>query len=321
MNKSAFPIIQFKKVSKSYKDIKALKDVSFAIHKGEIFGYIGPNGAGKTTSIKILVGLLRNFQGEVLINNIPIEKNRKSLHNFIGYLPQEAGFQEWRTVDHALITFGRLSGLKGNNLENRIHEVLEIVDLQDVRNKKISHLSGGMQQKLLFAQAILNDPKILVLDEPLSGLDATSRYQVKKIIKSFAEKELTIFFSSHILSDIQDFADKIGILNHGKLLDLDTPAQLQEKLNLTNIIQIEYKEKASFLRNLEQHSFIMSIDNHTPTKNVQQIRLDPQADIELSIRTLLQEILNQRIQIRGFTLHKPTLEDVYLKYIEEDDTR
>jgi ABC-2 type transport system ATP-binding protein len=312
------PIIQFKGVSKKYKDLLALDDVSFDIKQGEIFGYIGPNGAGKTTSIKILVGLLRNYEGAVFIKNIPINESKENIHKFIGYLPQDAAFQEWRTVDHALKTFGKLSGLKGIQLEKRIIEVLTTVNLLNFRNKKIAQLSGGMQQKLLFAQAILNKPEILILDEPLSGLDPTSRYQIKNMIKKFAQKDVTILFSSHILSDVQDFADKIGILNHGKLLKVGSPEELQQKLDISHVIEIEYKEKSPFLSDLDKYPFIISINN-TQKKNIQQIQLDVNRDIESSINTLLKEIINQKVYVRGFNLLKPNLEDVYLKYIKDDD--
>ena len=207
--------IEFKNVSKKYKELLALDDISFKIPKGEIFGYIGPNGAGKTTTIKILVGLVRKFKGNVLIYGRNISNNWKNLHNLIGYHPQEAGFQEWRTVDHVFKTFGRLSGLTSEQLEQRTQEILELINLSDVRYKKIVHLSGGMFQKLRLGQALLHEPQILVLDEPLSGLDPNMRFQFKKIIKKLGKSDITILFSSHILSDVQDVADKIGILNKG----------------------------------------------------------------------------------------------------------
>ena len=121
--------IKFKNVSKKYKELLALDDISFKIHKGKIFGYIGPNGAGKTTTIKILVGLVRKFKGNVLVYGKNISNNWKNLHNLIGYHPQEAGFQEWRTVDHVFKTFGRLSGLTSEQLEQRTQEILELIYL------------------------------------------------------------------------------------------------------------------------------------------------------------------------------------------------
>ncbi|MHA1532980.1 MAG: ABC transporter ATP-binding protein [Candidatus Heimdallarchaeota archaeon] len=167
-------IIEFLNVSKNYKDVQALREASFSIKQGDIFGYIGPNGAGKTTTLKILVGLISDYSGEVKINNESI-KDQSNFSQQIGYLPQDVGFQEWRTIDHALVTFGRLSGMSKEELHQRIPEVLELVGLLDARKRKIRHLSGGMQQKLKLAQALLHKPSILVLDEPMSGLDPTRR--------------------------------------------------------------------------------------------------------------------------------------------------
>ncbi|MHA1356398.1 MAG: ABC transporter ATP-binding protein [Candidatus Heimdallarchaeota archaeon] len=165
-------IIEFSNVYKSYKDVKALLGVSFSIKKGEIFGYIGPNGAGKTTTLKILVGLLTDFTGEVKVEK-ELLANHQNLGARIGYMPQEVGFQEWRTVNEALVTFGLLSGMDKTDIEKRIPEVLELLGLSESQKRKIKHLSGGMQQKLKLAQALLHNPSILVLDEPLSGLDPT----------------------------------------------------------------------------------------------------------------------------------------------------
>ncbi|MHA1920957.1 MAG: ABC transporter ATP-binding protein, partial [Promethearchaeota archaeon] len=221
--------LEVRSISKEYKDVKALNNVSFSIKKGEILGYIGPNGAGKTTTIKILVGLIQNYNGDIKIYENEKILKKQDFFKILGYLPQEVGFQEWRTVDHALKTFGRLSKIPEDQLNNRIIEVLKTVGLSDVRNKKIIHLSGGMQQKLRLAQALLHKPKLLILDEPMTGLDPTSRYQMKKIIKTLMEQNITIFFSSHILSDVQDIATRIGIINHGRILKIGTPEQLQNE--------------------------------------------------------------------------------------------
>jgi ABC-2 type transport system ATP-binding protein len=180
-------------VSKTYKETVALDKISFDVMVGEIFGYIGPNGAGKTTTIKILVGLIKDFQGAYkLKNNSPHQ-----LYKELGYLPQGVSFQEWRTVDNVLKILGKLSGLENSFLEQQIENILFLLDLNEVRYRKVSRLSGGMIQKLGLAQALLNNPKFLVLDEPLSGLDPTSRYEVKKAIKKLRDEGTTIFFSSH----------------------------------------------------------------------------------------------------------------------------
>lgn len=163
-------LVVLRGVSKSYGQFRALDNVSFEIKAGEIFGYIGPNGAGKTTTMKILIGLITDFQGEVLIGGCRIPKQKSEAHKLLGYLPQSVAFQEWRTVNHALKTFGKLSGLSDSEIESQIPKILDLFSLSDVRYKKISQLSGGMTQKVGLAQALLHDPKLLVLDEPLGGL-------------------------------------------------------------------------------------------------------------------------------------------------------
>jgi ABC-2 type transport system ATP-binding protein len=305
--------IEFANVSKSYKDLLALDEVSFKIQKGEIFGYIGPNGAGKTTTIKILVGLIQEFGGDVIVFGNNIVTKRKDLHSIIGYHPQDAGFQEWRTIDQAYKTFGRLSGLKSDQLENRIQEVLDLIGLSDKRFKKIIHLSGGMFQKLRLGQALLHEPEILVLDEPLSGLDPASRYQFKKIIKNLAKEGRTILFSSHILNDVQDIANKIGILNNGRIMQIGTPEELQESFQIGNVIEIIVAKNSALCKNLEQLDNIEYVENVKSSK--QLIHLKPEVDVDSIIPQILNQVNEQKCKIRSFSLVKPSLEEVYLKYV------
>lgn len=305
--------IEFRNISKSYKDVKALDNISFHIQKGEIFGYIGPNGAGKTTTLKILVGLIKDFDGQVLINGR--FDNRKEFHQILGYLPQEVGFQEWRTVNHALRTFGRLSGVKNENLDAQIENVLEMVGLTDtdVKKKKIVHLSGGMKQKLKLAQALVNDPDFLVLDEPMSGLDPTSRFQMKNIIMKLAKSGKTIFFSSHILNDVQDIANRIGILHRGKIVKEGTPHDLQRDFQVGNTIQIIYTEKSKTYNNFEALKCIEKVNEAVP--NIQLLQLESETDLDGCIKEILKTLVEHGCKIRNFNLLKPSLEDVYLKYV------
>jgi len=309
-------MIMFKEVSKNYKDIRALNEVSFSINEGDIFGYIGPNGAGKTTSIKIMVGLIKDYKGEVFIKGNNISKNERELHKNLGFLPQEVGFQEWRTVNHALMTFGLLSGIPKTRLNDRIKEVLEQVGLPDLENKKITHLSGGMKQKLRLAQAILHDPELLILDEPLTGLDPSSRFQIKKIIKKLGEQGKTILFSSHILSDVQDIASHIGILNRGKLLNHGTPKELQDVFKVGNEIEIILGEQFEKLQDLVSLKNVISCDKIDYLKHI--IKLEPKADLDTSINEILQYLTKEEVKVRNFNFLTPSLEDVYLKYVQED---
>ena len=310
-------IIEFKDVSKNYKGLKALQNVSFSVKQGDVFGYIGPNGAGKTTSIKIMVGLIKIFQGDVFIKGNDVRKAENETHKIIGFLPQEVGFQEWRTVNHALRTFGLLSGISKYDLKERISDVLGYVGLQEFINKKITNLSGGLKQKLRLAQAILHKPEILILDEPLTGLDPTSRFQIKNIIRKLSEQGKTILFSSHILSDVQDIATHIGILNRGKLLNHGTPSELQEKFKVGNDIEISMVNNSNKLEILENLPIIESINKINSQKYI--IKLTPKADLDAAINEILQYLIKEKVKVRNFNYVSPSLEDVYLKYVEEDE--
>ena len=230
--------VALREVTKDYNGFRALDSVSFEIKEGEIFGYIGPNGAGKTTTLKILVGLINDFQGEVQIGQYQLPKQKLEAHKLLGYLPQNVAFQEWRTVDHALKTFGKLSGLSETEVEDRIPKILDLLGLADVRHKKISQLSGGMTQKVGLAQALLHNPKLLVMDEPLGGLDPLSRHQFKEIVLKLAKGGTTILFSSHILSDVQDVADRIGILSRGKIKMVGSMNELKSQLYNQKIVEV-----------------------------------------------------------------------------------
>ena len=305
--------VEFTKVSKAYKKILALDDVSFEIPEGSVFGYIGPNGAGKTTTIKILVGLISDFKGEVSVNGHILSKERSTVQNDFGYLPQEVGFQEWRTVRHMMTTFGKLSGLPKAGLDERIDEVLDLVGLPDSIDRKIVNLSGGMQQKLRFAQAILHNPRLLILDEPLSGLDPASRHQVKSTIRDLSSKGVTIFFSSHILSDVEDIASIIGILDKGRLMKVASPEQLR---SVEDAIEIVVAEDSPLCKSLEELQGIESVEVISSSSQLLHIRKGD--DVDSVMNEVLRTLVSQNCRVRSLRLRMNSLEDVYLSYVGGD---
>jgi len=309
--------VVFEGVSKRYQSLLALNDVSFKIQEGEIFGYIGPNGAGKTTTIKIMVGLLRSTQGTLHIGDHPMPEEKSEVYKLLGYLPQNVAFQEWRTVNHALRTFGKLSGLKKNEIEDRIEEVLELVALPDVRNKKIVELSGGMIQKLGLAQALLHNPRLLVLDEPLSGLDPESRYEVKQSIKKLGKSGTTVFFSSHILSDVQDVATKIGILNYGRIMRIGTLDELKSGFSIKHAVNVVLSHDSGRCREVKSLRGVKDVEQ--PASNSLLVHLDSEADVDETIHELIQSLINLGCRIRSITPVSPTLDEVYLQYIRRGE--
>ncbi|MHA1673696.1 MAG: ABC transporter ATP-binding protein [Promethearchaeota archaeon] len=309
-------LLELQHITKQFGDFFALNDAHFTLKKGEILGYIGPNGAGKTTTMKIIVGLIRQFDGTIFLNGRPLSKTQNEIHKFLGYLPQDVGFQTWRTVNHLLDTFGRLSGYDPHKLPERIDEVLQIVGLLDVKNKKIVHLSGGMQQKLRLAQALLHKPTFLVLDEPMTGLDPSSRYQMKKIIRNLAQQGITVFLSSHILSDVQDIADRIAIINHGKILNVGTPQELQAKFNIGHEVEVVLTENQPEFPNFSEIPYVTEIDQKSAYKLV--LTLESGIKLDMALKAILQHLVEHKLAIRNFNLLQPSLEDVYLRYVEED---
>ncbi len=305
-------------VTKRYKDLLALDNVSFTLEKGDIFGYIGPNGAGKTTTIKIIVGLIRQGQGTVSIGGYPMPEKKEEVNKLLGYLPQHVSFQQWRTVDHALTTFGKLSGLNKNKLESSIQDVLSLLNLSEIRFKKIVELSGGTIQKVGLAQALLHRPKLLILDEPLGGLDPTSRIQIKKIIRDLSKNGTTIFFSSHILSDVQDVATKIGVLNWGHLLQIGTLDELIAKFPMKNEIEIILSKDSGKWIELQSLKQIEKIEEKTPHKILVYLKSD--TNVDEIIHQIIQKLLSLECQIRSIRPLSPNLDDVYLQYVKGGDS-
>jgi ABC-2 type transport system ATP-binding protein len=307
--------VTFQNVTKNYNSFKALNNVSFSIKEGEIFGYIGPNGAGKTTSMKILVGLITSFKGEVAINGYRLPEKKTEIYKLLGYLPQSVAFQDWRTVNHALVTFGKLSGLENDKIEQRIPEILELIGLADVRHKKVSQLSGGMMQKVGLAQALLHEPKLLVLDEPLGGLDPLSRHQFKEIVLRLASNGATVLFSSHILSDVQDVADRVGIINRGEIKQVGTINDLKAALSSKKILQILMTYASNKWQKLNEVKNVIDIQQPSPGRILLDIKAG--SDEDQVVNDVIQKIVELGIRVRGVTLLEPSLDEIYFNYVSE----
>ncbi len=309
--------VSLRGVSKNYGRFRALDDVSLAIGSGEIFGYIGPNGAGKTTTMKILIGLITNFQGTVQIGEYRVPEQMGEAHKLLGYLPQNVAFQEWRTVDQALRTFGRLSGLTSNQIERRIPSLLDLLSLSEVRFKKISQLSGGMAQKVGLAQALLHEPRLLVLDEPLGGLDPVSRHQLKDIVLRLAENGTTILFSSHILSDVQDVADRVGILSRGRLIQVGTIPELEIQLSPQRAVEVLLSHPSDKWQQFGTIGNVQGIEETAPDRIL--VHMGDNADADQVIDDLIQMIARSGLRVRGVTLLSPSLDEIYFRYVRQSE--
>lgn len=311
--------VSLQNVTKAYGTFRALDDVSFDIREGEVFGYIGPNGAGKTTTMKILVGLISDFQGEIVISGHQLPKDKGETHKLLGYLPQNVAFQEWRTVNQALKTFGRLSGLSNSEIEARIPAILDLMGLSDVRHKKISQLSGGMTQKVGLAQALIHEPRLLVLDEPLGGLDPLSRHQLKEIILRLKHSGTTILFSSHILSDVQDVADRIGIINRGKIKQIGSMNELKQRFTTRKVVEVWLSYASDQWQKLGTIEGVKTVEQPTPDRIF--LTLQDEANVDETIYSIAKAIVELGIRIQGIWLVSPSLDEIYLNYIQENENQ
>ncbi len=199
-----------------YGDRDAVTRLSFRVRRGEVFGFLGPNGAGKSTTIKALLGLVFPSKGKILLNGLP-SKDPQSRRK-VGFMPEEATYYRFLTPIELLRFYGEVSHVRKHERNKRIRSLLELVGLWNVRNKPLSTFSKGMVQKVSLAQALMNDPDILILDEPTTGLDPMAKNQMRQILAGLREKGKTVFFSSHELSEAELICDSILILKEGRVL-------------------------------------------------------------------------------------------------------
>ncbi|MBI5559146.1 MAG: ABC transporter ATP-binding protein [Deltaproteobacteria bacterium] len=214
------PAIEITNLGKSFgsgrKKNQALLDLSLSIEQGEVFGFLGPNGAGKSTTIKLLLRFLKPDSGSLRIMGRTVGQDE--FRHKIGYLSEFPVFYDHLTARETLLLSGRLSGMSRQAIDQRIPMLLDRMNLTEAANRRVGGFSKGMKQRLGMANALVHDPEVLIFDEPMSGLDPVGRHQIKKLIAELKQEGKTIFFSSHILSDIEALCDRIGIINKGVLL-------------------------------------------------------------------------------------------------------
>ena len=236
-------MIKVENLTKKYGELAALDGVSFEMQEGEVIGVLGPNGAGKTTLLRILVMFLEPTSGKVEIDNLDLGNPlyQQDIKSKIGYLPENAPLYEDMTVWEYLSFTGKMQGIKKNNLSEKILNVLEKCGLKDKQNTEISILSKGYRQRVGIAQALIHDPKIVILDEPTTGLDPNQRIEIRDLIKEIG-KSKTVILSSHVLSEVQATCSRILIINKGKIVADDTPEKLENKNRNQSMINAEVDE-------------------------------------------------------------------------------
>ncbi|MCK9443706.1 MAG: ABC transporter ATP-binding protein [Tissierellaceae bacterium] len=234
-------MLKLKNISKSYGKgtIKAVDDVSLDIRPGEIFGFLGPNGAGKTTTIKMVVGLLKPDTGTISVNNIDVWEEPLKAKSIISYVPDNPEVYDRLKGIEYLNFIGDMYGIPKEQRQRKLEHYLELFNIKDAVGDLIASYSHGMKQKLVLTSALLNDPKLFILDEPMVGLDPKSSFNLKEIMRNMCNEGKTVFFSTHVLEVAEKLCDRIAIINNGKIIALGTMEELRshavERKSLENI--------------------------------------------------------------------------------------
>ncbi len=307
--------ISCKDLTKRYGDVLALDHLSLDVPTGAIFGFLGPNGAGKTTALRLLTGLAFPDSGGATIAGMDIATGGAALHRRIGFLDQSPQYYGWMRGRELLTFVGEIFGLRGKSLRERVDETLALAGLTDAAHRRIGGYSGGMRQRLGLAQALINQPDVLFLDEPVSALDPEGRHDILEAIASLRGKS-TIFMSSHVLADVERICDAVAIIDHGRLIVSATVTELQERY-AQPIFTIEPEpgqdaKLAPLVNALREATWAGdAVQEHGVTRVLAR-------DTTLAKSEILGLLTAHAIEVQRFERGRPSLEDIFLRLTGPD---
>jgi ABC-2 type transport system ATP-binding protein len=304
--------ISIENLSKYYKNVKALDNLTLEIPENVVFGFLGPNGAGKTTTVKLLTGFSKPTIGKAFVAGEEIGDGNLNLREKTGLLPDVPTFYDWMSGREFLYWVGELFHLPKPEIKTRTEELLQLVELEKAANRRIGGYSRGMKQRLGIAQALFNHPKVLFLDEPTSALDPIGRRDVLTLVKRL-KQEATIFMSTHILADVERVCDMVAIVNRGKLVLVSTVEALREKY-AHSIFDMEFLEDSrNFAEQLKYVSYLS--EPEIIGENGTQVLRIKALDIKQARSQLPRLIAESGLTLSRYELNLPNLEDIFLEVI------
>ena len=304
-------VLEIKNLCKSFGDLSVIDNLSIKVEENSVFGFIGKNGAGKTTTMKMILGFLKADKGEIYICGEKVEFGNNKTNKYIGYLPDVPEYYGYMTPKEYLKLCGEICGMNKEKIREKSDELLHLVGLEDNKNRRIKGFSRGMKQRLGIAQALLNEPKLLICDEPTSALDPVGRKDILDILLKVKDRT-TIIFSTHILSDVERVCDNIGVLNNGKLALCGSLSEIKNN-NIRNSIVLEVidEELAKKAKEVIENSMLgyeIKVEEKEIKFDVNNVRKDGNEILKL--------IINEGIMISKFEILEPSLENIFLEVIE-----
>ena len=310
--------VRIEGLRKSFGRVKALDGLSLAVEAGSVFGFLGPNGAGKTTAIRILTGLARAQGGQAWLDGIDVTaRGGRRAASLTGYLPQDPAFYPWMTAAEMLDHVGRVFGLPAGERRSRTAELLKLAGLEEAARRRIGGFSGGMKQRLGIAQALVNRPAILMLDEPVSSLDPFGRKELLDLIDGLRGRS-TVFMSTHILADVERVCDTVGIIDHGRLVVQSPKKELLEKYAAPAFEAAADRGQEAALgawaEGLKKRPPFW-LDSVALTDDLTARVLV--RDLEAAKRELPELLVRSSVILTRYEMVRPSLEDVFLKLVKQ----
>jgi len=305
--------ISVKNLSKKFKSFTAVNELSFDVEKNHVVGFLGPNGSGKTTTLRMLVGLSKPTNGNMTISGVPVIFGNEESNYKVGYLPELPSFYSWMSGREYLEFVADIFKISAKKKAERIKKLIKIVDLNESQNNRISTYSGGMKQRLGIAQALINDPEVIILDEPVSAFDPLGRKEVLRVIEKLKANR-TILFSTHILSDVDRICDDVIIINHGKLVVSKPLTELKTQY-ATPILEIEFVSDVSEIaKSVSNEKWVKKLE-----QNGRSIKIWLNDDKAIKGNIPFEYFAKKGLGILQYGLRLPETEDLFVSLLGEND--
>lgn len=307
-------MLNINNLNKRYGRFQAVSDLSLVVPEGEIFGFVGPNGAGKTTTMKIICGLLRATSGEITLDGVDVIRHSKRIKEKIGYMPDFFGVYDDLKVSEYLEFYASIYNIKGQERKKITDDLLELVDLGHKREAYVDSLSRGMKQRLCLARSLVHNPRLLVLDEPASGMDPRARVEMKEILKNLKGMGKTIIISSHILPELAELCTSIGIIDKGRIVISGSVESIMQQVYSKKVVRLKVRSKLEdAVLILKEYPFI---DKLVIGEDTIQAGFEG-GDEDMS--RVLSTLVTRGIPVVSFAQLDGNLEDVFMKVTKGDD--